>query len=167
VRKLQKSRENRVQAYDMDVCKVLVGVQEEYATIPGKTVMLNLNGQAQCRVRADDLLHDVFSNLVGNAVKHTGDRTQVSIDLDTVRENGRDYCRVMVEDNGPGIPDEFKKMLFTRSLKGTSRAKGMGLGLYIVKTLVENYEGRVWAEDRVPGDHMKGARFVVMLPVVE
>jgi signal transduction histidine kinase len=43
----------------------------------------------------------------------------------------------------------------------------MGLGLYIVKTLVESYGGRVWVEDRVAGDHTKGARFVVMLPTVE
>jgi signal transduction histidine kinase len=42
----------------------------------------------------------------------------------------------------------------------------MGLGLYLVKTLVDSYGG-VWAEDRVPGDHTKGARFVVMLPAAE
>ena len=38
---------------------------------------------------------------------------------------------------------------------------------YLVKSLVESYGGRVWVEDRVPGDHTKGARFVVMLPAVE
>jgi signal transduction histidine kinase len=42
----------------------------------------------------------------------------------------------------------------------------MGLGLYLVKTLVDSYGGRVWVEDRVPGDRTKGARFVVMLPAV-
>jgi signal transduction histidine kinase len=43
----------------------------------------------------------------------------------------------------------------------------MGLGLYLVKTLVDSYGGHVWAGDRVPCDYMKGARFVVMLPAVE
>jgi signal transduction histidine kinase len=42
----------------------------------------------------------------------------------------------------------------------------MGLGLYLVKSLVESYHGSVWVEDRVPGDHTKGSRFVVMLPAI-
>jgi signal transduction histidine kinase len=52
-------------------------------------------------------------------------------------------------------------------MKGNSGAKGMGLGLYLVKSLAESYGGRVWVEDRVPGDHTQGAKFVVMLPVAE
>ncbi len=57
-----------------------------------------------------------------------------------------------VEHDGPSIPN------------GTNKAKGMSLGLYLVKTLVDSYNGRVWAEDHVKGDHTRGARFVVMLP---
>jgi signal transduction histidine kinase len=40
------------------------------------------------------------------------------------------------------------------------------LGLFLVKKLVEDYNGRVWVEDRVPGDHTQGARFVILLPAV-
>lgn len=72
-----------------------------------------------------------------------------------------------MEDDGPGIRDELKKTLFSRSLKGTPRAKGMGLGLYIVKSLVGNYGGLIRVEDRIRGDHTEGARFVVMLPVIK
>lgn len=46
-------------------------------------------------------------------------------------------------------------------------ARGMGLGLYLVKTLVESYNGEVWVEDRVNGDHTKGARFMVTLPAIQ
>jgi signal transduction histidine kinase len=43
----------------------------------------------------------------------------------------------------------------------------MGLGLYLVNSLVESYDGRVWVEDRIAGERTKGARFVVLLPAVE
>jgi len=79
-------------------------------------------------------------------------------------DGGRLYYKVSVEDNGPGIPDEIKPILFTRSLRGTHKVKGSGIGLYLVKTLVKSYNGHVWAEDRVQGDRNKGSRFVVMLP---
>ncbi len=167
VRKLQKLHDGVFRIEPVDVTKVLMDVQREYGAMPDRVVMLNLNDYEHCHVRANELLHDVFANLVSNAIKHTGDRADVSMGLDVVNDNGGRYCRVSVEDNGPGIPDDFKGVIFNRVLKGTSKAKGMGLGLYLVKSLVESYHGRVWVEDRVKGDYSKGAQFVVMLPANE
>ncbi len=48
---------------------------------------------------------------------------------------------------------------------GLAKPVRRGLGLYLVKRLVENYGGEVWVEDRIPGDHTEGARFVVELPL--
>ncbi|OPY30102.1 MAG: putative diguanylate cyclase [Methanocella sp. PtaU1.Bin125] len=166
VRKLQKLQEGVFQAQEVDIATVLADVRREFGAVPGKTVTLNLNRCEHCYVRANGLLYDVFANLVSNAIKHTGDRADIVIDMDIVNDGTGRYCRVIVEDNGPGVPDDFKGRIFNRMLKGDSRAKGMGLGLYLVKSLVESYEGRVWVEDRITGDHTKGARFVVMLPVV-
>ena len=166
VRKLQKLKEGVFQSKDVDVCKLLVDVQREFGAVPHKAIMLNMNGCERCHVRANELLHDVFANLVSNAIKHTGDRADITVSVDVLESDGDRHCRVSVEDNGPGIPDDFKDQIFNRVLKGTNKAKGMGLGLYLVKSLVESYGGRVWVEDRVAGDHTKGARFVVMLPAV-
>ncbi|HTY89985.1 MAG TPA: PAS domain S-box protein [Methanocella sp.] len=166
VRKLEKLRNGLLLLQDVDVCQVLRDVQSEYGSVPNKRVTLHLNECERCMVRANDLLYDVFANLVSNAIKHTGESADILIDLDTVSINGVKYCRVMVDDNGPGIPDEMKDRIFQRLLKGTSKAKGMGLGLYLVKTLVDSYSGRVWVEDRVTGDYTKGTRFVVTLPVI-
>ena len=167
VRKLQKLRDGVFQIETVDVAKVLVDVRREFGSVPDKAITLNLNGCDHCRIHANELLHDVFANLVGNAIKHTGDHADITIDLDFVEDNGHRYCRVMVEDNGPGIRDDFKDKIFKRILKGDSKTKGIGLGLYLVKSLVESYDGRVWVEDRVTGDYTKGARFVVLLPAIK
>ncbi len=60
----------------------------------------------------------------------------------------------------------MKEKNFYRLSRGNTRAKGSGPGLYLVKSIVESYGGRVWVEDRAKGDHMKGARFVLELPAV-
>src|SRR5208337_684261 len=70
VRKLQKLHDGMFPNVDIDVCKVLLDVQEESGSVSDKTVILNLNGHEQCHVRANELLYDVFANLVNNAIKH-------------------------------------------------------------------------------------------------
>lgn len=165
VRKLQKLQQGVFKAEPVDVCQVLRDVEREYKAVPNKTIILNYNGYEHCDVLANELLHDVFSNLVSNAIKHSSAvHASISINLERVRKNGDQYYKISVEDNGPGIPDDFKDKIFNRMLRGTTTSKGMGLGLYLVKTLTESYNGKVWVEDRVPGDHTRGARFVVMLP---
>ncbi len=167
VRMLQKLTDGVLHLERVDICNVLVDVQREFGSVPHKAITLNLNGCELCLVRANDLLRDVFVNLVGNAIKHTGNQADITISLDVVGSNCNRHYRVSVEDNGPGIPDDFKDRIFNRMLKGAYKSKGMGLGLYLVKSLVDGYNGRVWVEDRVPGDHTKGARFVVMLPAID
>ncbi len=72
-----------------------------------------------------------------------------------------------MEDNGPGIPDDIKSKLLRRLNPENTKARGKGFGLYLIKQLVDDFDGRFWMEDRVPGDHTKGARSVVMLPAIE
>ena len=133
---------------------------------PARSLALYTHGIDRGYVEANELLYDVFSNLVSNAIKYSGSHARVTINLELVQECCGNYYRVSVEDNGPGVPDSFKLKVFNRLLQGDAGAKGMGLGLYIVKTLVDSFQGRVWVEDRVPGDHRKGAKFVVLLPAL-
>ncbi|OPY26008.1 MAG: aerobic respiration control sensor protein ArcB [Methanocella sp. PtaU1.Bin125] len=167
VRKMQRLNNGVFKFEPVDVASVLQDVQREFGSVPRKNVMLNLNGPVNCTVRGNELLYDVFANLVSNAIKHTRENTVISIQMDTMKDNGRSLCRVAVEDNGPGVADDFKGKIFNRILRGTKDAKGSGIGLYLVKSLVESYSGRIWVEDRVPGDHTKGSKFIVELPVVQ
>jgi signal transduction histidine kinase len=67
--------------------------------------------------------------------------------------------KIEVADNGPGVPDEMKSGVFRREGR-----PGAVTGLNLVKRIVNRYGGRVWIEDRVPGNPSKGARVVVTLP---
>ncbi|MFA7562376.1 MAG: HAMP domain-containing sensor histidine kinase [Methanoculleus sp.] len=98
-------------------------------------------------VLADDLLSEVFSNLIGNAAKFGGPDVEITI---RVEVRGEDVL-VSVEDTGPGIPDAVKSESFHRFRKGSESLAGEGLGLYICRMLIERYGGRIRADDRVPG----------------
>jgi signal transduction histidine kinase len=115
-------------------------------------------------VLANELLRDVFVNIVGNAIKHSRGNIAINVSLSVEQRQGTHFCRVDVEDTGPGIPDDRKKVIFDRMGSDRTKLLGKGLGLYLVKTLVDDFHGKVWVEDRVPGDYEKGARFVVLLP---
>jgi signal transduction histidine kinase len=77
----------------------------------------------------------------------------------------RRYWCVSVSDNGIGIPDSKKNIVFGRFIEGSDNPPGGGLGLSIVRAIVEAYHGMVWVEDRVPGQHSKGSVFRVALPM--
>jgi signal transduction histidine kinase len=109
----------------------------------------------------------VLVNLIGNAVKHSRGDITVNVGVSRVTDNGKEFCRIDVEDDGPGIPDALKDTLFDRLNLASTRAKGKGFGICLIKMLVDDYQGKFWVEDRSIGDHEKGARFVVMLPAVE
>ncbi|MUW14193.1 PAS domain-containing protein [Halorubrum sp. CBA1125] len=107
-------------------------------------------------VAANSLLSSVFRNLLNNAVQHnTNDDPVVEISCEVLDE----AVRVRVADNGPGIPDEHKDVIFGKGEKGLG-SSGTGLGLYLVQTLVTQYGGDIRIEDNDP----TGAVFVVTLP---
>ncbi|MFD1633936.1 PAS domain-containing sensor histidine kinase [Haloplanus ruber] len=109
-------------------------------------------------VPANGMLGSVFRNLLNNAVQHNDADTPV-VDVSCELDDGA--VAVRIADNGPGIPDEHKEVVFGKGEKGLG-SPGTGIGLYLVHTLVDQYGGEVWAEDNDP----TGAVFVVELPEV-
>lgn len=167
VRKLQKVRSGELYHQEMDVGQVLSDVKRHYSSMYSRNITLNYTPVMGYIVMANELLYDVFSNLVGNAIKHSNGNPVISIELKKVNENNRDYYKIAVEDDGPGISDNLKAMIFNRYLGSGHSTTGSGIGLYLVKMLVDDYGGKVWVEDRVSGDRAKGSRFIVMLPAIE
>ncbi|HUL61489.1 MAG TPA: PAS domain S-box protein [Methanocella sp.] len=168
VRKLQQINAGNHRHERMDLVKVLSDVVGQIAIPRGKRTVIDYQPSEGCYVEADPLLSDVFTNLIDNAIKHTdAPEVKISVDVAPVSVDGKSYCRVTVDDNGPGVPAVLKEVIFDRQLRGSTRAKGSGIGLYLVSRLVSSYRGKVWVEDRVPGDRSQGSRFVVILPAAE
>jgi PAS domain S-box-containing protein len=123
-------------------------------------------------IRARDLLVDadpdrlaqVFSNLLLNAAKYTDDGGCITLSLD--RDNGE--AIVAVQDNGVGIPPPALERVFDMFSQLRSddvrRAQGLGIGLSLVRTLVQMHNGTVRAFSEGAG---RGARFTVRLPLAE
>ena len=118
--------------------------------------------EPSCLVDGDeDWLREVLENLIGNAIKYSAEGRSVWL---TVRRNGPSVL-IEVRDEGPGLTEEDKARLFGRFQRLSARPTGgetaTGLGLSIVKQLVEIHGGRVWAESE---GHDRGTRFFVELP---
>ena len=128
-------------------------------------VVDNHNNHTDINVIAEDLLEEIFVNLFSNSVKYT-ESSEVKIDV-LIREyfiGEVKYWMVTISDYGKGIPDSMKKELFTRFY---SKTKGSGLGLSIVKTLVERYKGKIWVGDRVYDDCTQGTEFGMIFPAAQ
>ncbi len=112
-------------------------------------------------VKVDDMkLDHILTNLLGNAAKYSPPGSMVVLGL----RDEEDGVLLWVQDNGPGVPSQDVPSLFQRffrgSQEGAATATGTGLGLYLVRQLVQAHGGSIWYED-VPGG---GAKFVVRLP---
>lgn len=114
-------------------------------------------------IEGTELLFDVFSNLLNNAVKFDEHET-VEIDVDiSAPDDGRCW-RIEFRDRGPGVDDEHKNIIFNRLERAGRSVPGSGLGLTITKHIVGSYGGSIRVEDRVKGDHTQGSNFIVLLP---
>jgi PAS domain S-box-containing protein len=166
LRKVQQAVGKKLKLEVVDLGAMLSEVKSEHSMVPGREVAIDYT-PGEYTVKANQLLKDVFSNIVDNAVKHSIGAVAIGIEVRTVSLNGRRHYEVWVEDDGPGIPDDLKEAIFSRAKRGSTNARGSGLGLYLARSLVEGFNGRVWAEDRVRGEYCEGSRFVVRLPAAD
>lgn len=124
----------------------------------GVALTAHLDDALPARVTVDaDRIQQIFSNLVGNALKFTPEGGQVTISAATAEEG----VVFSVEDTGPGIPAEHLPHVFDRFWQARQQAShGIGLGLAIAKGLAEAHGGRMSVESE-PG---RGARFAFVIP---
>jgi signal transduction histidine kinase len=104
-------------------------------------------------------LIQVISNLLSNAIKFTKEEGTITVATEK-RSNNMDLLLVRVKDTGTGIDDDIMPRLFEKFV--TRSEKGIGLGLFISKSIIEVHGGRIWAENNADG---KGATFSFSIPI--
>jgi len=147
----------------------IVGIYETTAK-PGEASVVLTPGTGDTRVLGrDGPLGQVFRNLIDNARSFSPAGGQVRVELHRNEADPARALSVTVEDDGPGIPPDNLETVFERFYtsrpKGTVFGANSGLGLSIVRQIVEAHGGQVNAENRLgPDGSVAGARFRVDLP---
>ncbi|MFI5293429.1 MAG: ATP-binding protein [Thermodesulfovibrionales bacterium] len=154
-KEIQKS-EISIAALTREVCA------EFKSTIGNRRVQLEIKElpPAHCD---ESMMRQVFANLLSNAIKYTKPREIAIIEVGGIKEENENIY--YVKDNGVGFDMENADKLFTifQRLHSQEEFEGTGIGLVIVKRIVEKHGGRVWAEGRPK----EGAKFYFALPVEE
>ncbi len=142
-----------------------ISLENVHKTFPKKQIKTDCCGECHgILVVANSLLQDAFDNILHNAVKHNNNSIiEISINTSKVIQDNIKYIKLEFIDNGLGISDAYKTTIFQRGGLDTSSFYRLGLGLSLVKRLVESYDGKIWVEDRVEGDYTKGSRFILMI----
>jgi signal transduction histidine kinase len=147
-----------------DVCEIIKEVVNDFkGDAAAKGITLTAKPEAGC----DDVMCDrsrvqqVLSNLIGNAIKFTPAKGNITVSCARAGPEGQDV-QVSVSDTGAGIAPEKIESIFQRFSQINSRdRRGIGLGLYIAKMMVEEHPGRIWVESKLG----EGSTFHFTLPV--
>lgn len=121
----------------------------------------------EINVWANELLLDVFENIFSNAISYNNkDKIELEVKITEIERNSNPFVKIEFIDNGMGIQDARKQKIFEMGNKDSKGGKGMGIGLSLVKKIVESYSGTIRVQNRVKGDYSMGCNFVVNIPRV-
>lgn len=127
-------------------------------------IQLDFSGKV-IYVNTNQLLLDAFENILINAVKfNTSPIVEILIKIYEKRKDNSNFIFFEFIDNGIGITDDAKGKIFTGGYRTSKKIKGLGLGLSLVKKIINSYGGQIWVENKVKGDYSKGSNFIIALP---
>ncbi|TFF89069.1 MAG: HAMP domain-containing histidine kinase [Promethearchaeota archaeon] len=167
--KLYEIENTEVPLEKIEVLTVLrEAVSFTYKSCQSKAIDIEIDSEYEkLFILANNLLLDIFENILFNAVKYNNSNiVKISVKLSKTQEDHTDYIKLEFLDNGIGISDDLKKNIFNQGFTGQKHSKGMGIGLSLVKKIIQNYNGKISVENRVLGDYKEGSNFIVEIPEI-
>lgn len=158
--------ENSIKAFQQEYSDIAILAQEEINNVKSfatqKQIKIYANDFPSINVFIDiDMIKSVFRNLLHNAIKNSFIRGEITISITKQEE----YIEVTVEDNGIGIKEEIRKMLFspkkTDLTSNASNGPRVGFGLILCKEIIDMHGGEIW----VLSERGKGSKFKFTLPI--
>ena len=169
IRKLSQLEDSNTSIRAIEFCillkKSIMNLKNAYQS---RNINIHIDSQRKkVFIQANNLLQDIFENILINAVRHNQNSTvEIFIKISNQEENGIKYIKMEFIDNGIGIDDSRKEIIFLRGSKEDINLSGMGLGLSLVNKIIESYKGKIWVEDKIEGDYTKGSNFIILIPEV-
>jgi len=167
VRKLSDLESGNIKNTSMQVNEILEKAIEYVKTrFLEKKISINIISiDKPTKVYANEVLYDVFRILLNNAIRYNDNpEIEVSIKISKHQEDGKKYVRMEFRDNGIGMPDNMKESIFYKIHEKPKNHKRIGLGLLLVREVIDSSNGAIWAEDRIKGDYKKGTNIIILIP---
>ncbi|GKX67208.1 sensor histidine kinase [Inconstantimicrobium mannanitabidum] len=133
-----------------------IAVSSLKATAKNRNQCLTIVGDLDSKIKHDrEWLAEAISNIVKNAIEHTGENGEIIVKVD----RGKLITKIYINDNGPGIPKDMQTKIFQRFYKGENSVnpKSIGIGLSLAKTIVEEQRGEI----KLISEEGKGSSFII------
>ncbi len=158
------SKNMELQNFELDLSDSVRSVLRSFEMTSGKHIKFDTAIQDEICINGDQVaINSLISNLIENAIKYSPIDPYISITL----ESKGDIVLFRVGDNGVGVSDQEKAVIFEKFYRSgneeTRSTKGTGLGLFIVKHVVDLHKGKIHVYDNMP----KGTIFEVTLPAIQ
>ncbi len=169
IRKMSRIESETIEIKEINPLLLLRNIINKNSILNQKGISINIDAlDEDLYVMAGPFLADAFENILINGIQHNNsEHPSVRVKIYKVEDQGDQLIRFDFIDNGVGIPKEMREKIFSRNHKIGYNSRGMGIGLSLVKKIIEAYNGNIWFEPREKGTPSKGSIFSIVLPAKE
>ncbi|MFX1293252.1 MAG: MEDS domain-containing protein [Promethearchaeota archaeon] len=167
INKLSQLKESIIPIHPIEIYKIL---DKEIKLVKQSTTTKKIAIQIQTPksklyVQANEILSEVFDNILHNSIKFNHNVVcEIIIRISEELKDKIEYLKIEFIDNGIGIPNDKKELIFQKGYKIDKDTAGTGFGLFLTENIISYFKGKIWVENRIKGDHSKGSNFIVLIP---